>query len=461
MKSRKSLFWAVLLFISAGLFAQENAKWYICAGSFRNESNANQRVELLRTKYLDSFVAEFPAEKLYRVLLNEPFDTLNQAHKRRAEYNAGNIFRILGISGLWCIQYEIPAIPEPSPAPVYENLEEKRYILIKDSDTGLPVANADVDIDNRWQTKTSAEGKAPLPDNIPDGEHNVSVTKGDEYVATAAKLTIKDNHITSVSQVSLPKAVDYERYKIILEWGSIPWDLDSHIIGNGYHVYYSNKDEANLNLDRDDTTSYGPETVTIRNPADTDYYSYYVYDFSNGGDPYSDILSNSQATVKVYFGNEYKTTFTITPNVQGFLWHVFDIKNGEIIPVNKIMKNSLYGKAMGENENFILDLGYTDDSKKMDTDTDSTETAVQEAAPAVMEEQTVVVEEPAPAVDETNAEENLAENLETDETVAAETSTESENESKETDESDIVSENEETGEETSESESSPAIPTEN
>lgn len=479
MKNRKSLPLTILLFLAAGLFAQENAKWYICAGSFKNETNANARVELLRTKYVDSFVAEFPADGLYRVLLSEPFDTLKQAHKRRSEYNAGNIFRVLGISGIWCVQYEIPSEPVPSPAPVYENLEENRYILIKDSDTGAPVANADVNIDNKWKTRTSAEGKAPLPDNIPDGEHNVTVTK-DDYVSTSTRITVSENHITSVPQISLPRAVDYERYKIILEWGAVPRDLDSHIIGNGHHVYFNNMNEANFNLDLDDTSGYGPETITIRNPIASDYYSYFVHDYTNSGFINSKEMSDSQATVKVYFGNEYKTTFTITPNIRGFLWHVFDIKDGEIIPVNKIMRKSLYGRATGANENFILDLGYPDDSEEENTVNAPVENTVSETSPAVMEEQPVVTEESAPAIEETNAEENPAETLETEETLAEETSTEPENENEEADSDDEESdeddddtdnedeedieesdEEEETSEETSESENSPAIPTEN
>ncbi len=53
-----------------------------------------------------------------------------------------------------------------------------------------------------------------------------------------------------------------------LTWGALPDDLDSHLIlPDGTHIYYGN--EGNLintpyvNLDVDDTSSYGPEVITI------------------------------------------------------------------------------------------------------------------------------------------------------------------------------------------------------
>ena len=62
----------------------------------------------------------------------------------------------------------------------------------------------------------------------------------------------------------LTETLDDDEYRVILTWGSSPSDLDSHLEGPGYHVFYSNKTGKNAELDVDDTTSYGPETVTFR-----------------------------------------------------------------------------------------------------------------------------------------------------------------------------------------------------
>ena len=213
----------------------------------------------------------------------------------------------------------------------------KRSIVIRDSDTGIPIPNADVDIDNTWQMKSDKEGKLDLPDSIQEGEHTITVKKGDEYVQTVENFTVAKGEITTAPQISIPKAVDFERIKIVLDWGEFPWDLDAHVVDGTNHVYFSVKKEGNLELDRDDVNSYGPETITILEPSKNKVYSYYVFDCSNADNPDSSRLSTSQAQVKIYFGNEFVESFKITPNKKGITWHVFDVvKGNKIVKKNKI-----------------------------------------------------------------------------------------------------------------------------
>lgn len=214
---------------------------------------------------------------------------------------------------------------------------EKRIIIIKDSDTGNPVPQANVEIDKKWDVITSNEGKADLPDDVEDGEHSMVVTKDGVYVRTESTFSVENGEITTAVQISVPKIVDYERFKIVLDWGEYPYDLDSHILSNRYHVYYSNMNALNLNLDRDDTTSYGPETVTVRDIALSPIYQYYVFDYSNRDYPWSTAMANSGAQVRVFYNNELVATFDIKPDQPGILWHVFDIVNGsEIIKYDTI-----------------------------------------------------------------------------------------------------------------------------
>lgn len=233
---------------------------------------------------------------------------------------------------------QVPVQPKPQIQKVEVPVVQlKRSIVIRDSDTGVPIANADVDIDNTWQMKSDTEGKVNLPDEIQEGEFTISVKKGEEYVQTVENFTVAKGEITTAPQISIPKAVDFERIKIVLDWGEFPWDLDAHVVDGTNHVYFSVKQQGNLELDRDDVNSYGPETITILEPSKSKVYSYYVFDCSNADNPDSTRLSNSQAQVKIYFGNEFVESFKITPNKRGITWHVFDVvKGNKIVKKNKI-----------------------------------------------------------------------------------------------------------------------------
>ncbi len=232
---------------------------------------------------------------------------------------------------------EIPENPEnmDTPSEYTEGQKEKRIIIIKDSDTGSPVSNANVNIDEKWNTLTNESGAVFLPDEVKDGEHTMTVTRGDEYVPTKGMFTVVDSVIPEQPQFSIPKSVDYSRIKIILDWGEYPTDLDSHVICGSHHVYYSNMNEAGINLDRDDTSSYGPETITIQDVKPGVPYEYYVFNYSDrDSGVYGTRLSNSGAQVRVYFDNEYKATYKIQPEQNGITWHVFDIIDGNQIVIH-------------------------------------------------------------------------------------------------------------------------------
>jgi uncharacterized protein YfaP (DUF2135 family) len=72
-----------------------------------------------------------------------------------------------------------------------------------------------------------------------------------------------------------------------LTWGQRPSDLDSHLFApNGSHVYYSSRGSLTAapyaNLDVDDTSSYGPEVVTLTRLM-VGTYKYSVYNYSGYG----------------------------------------------------------------------------------------------------------------------------------------------------------------------------------
>ena len=99
--------------------------------------------------------------------------------------------------------------------------------------------------------------------------------------------------------------------RIVLNWGAQPSDLDSHLVHPSTHVFFSDKQGDLANLDVDDTTSYGPETVTLEKKKTGVKYLYAVHNYTEGDKKGSLTLSNnSQAKVFVYVGSSLVRTFT-------------------------------------------------------------------------------------------------------------------------------------------------------
>ncbi len=133
--------------------------------------------------------------------------------------------------------------------------------------------------------------------------------------------------MTKVYDFAMAKKMPKGTYKAVLSWGISPSDLDSHLTGpNGMHVYYTNKSAENASLDVDDTTSYGPETITFV-PSETGTYRYYIHDYTNRDNSSSKALSKSGAVVRVYRGDEQIGVYSVPASV-GLTWTVFTITDG-------------------------------------------------------------------------------------------------------------------------------------
>ena len=138
-----------------------------------------------------------------------------------------------------------------------------------------------------------------------------------------------------VPQAILSKELTGDQYRVVLKWGNTPADLDSHLINENFHVYYSQKTTSvsDAMLDLDDTDGVGPETVTFTAESNQTY-SYYVKDYTNRDSTSSSALGASGATVMIYHGNS--VTEKHVPKGVGIYWHVFDLVNGRIQYVDTI-----------------------------------------------------------------------------------------------------------------------------
>ncbi|MBT1166929.1 carboxypeptidase regulatory-like domain-containing protein [Bifidobacterium simiarum] len=199
-----------------------------------------------------------------------------------------------------------------------------------------PIENATItavsDDYDRYTAQSDAEGK--FSTEIPAGKYQLTVTKNG-FVNW-----VKDVDLSSGDQsltVALnPPTTSTTEWRAVLTWGEKPRDEDSHLIGNTptgvYHVYYAIKSAYDANdkrvawLDVDDTTSYGPETLTF-DVSDAGTYSYYVHNYS-GEAP----LNTSGAEVRLYRGDQLVKTYSIPSNWSDRnIWQVFSIKNGQVV----------------------------------------------------------------------------------------------------------------------------------
>ena len=143
-----------------------------------------------------------------------------------------------------------------------------------------------------------------------------------------------------VNSNSVPN-INNDDVRIVLTWGARPSDLDSHLfLPNGNHIAYYSKVVDGGNLDIDEVDSYGPETITI-DSLKNGTYKYYVADYSNSssGNYSSTDMALSNAKVDVYNKNGLVNTFIVPSYRQGVIWHVFNISDGRVSPVQRIFNN--------------------------------------------------------------------------------------------------------------------------
>jgi uncharacterized protein YfaP (DUF2135 family) len=140
--------------------------------------------------------------------------------------------------------------------------------------------------------------------------------------------------------------LDEGEYAIVLTWGATPSDLDSHLFttsgSSSDHIWFGERtDDYGSYLDVDDTTSYGPETVTIQKFDANSYYKYCVVDYTNcSSENYkSTEMSESMACVKVYSSDGLLASYSVPTGQKGVVWEVFEIRNGQISPIQRYYSN--------------------------------------------------------------------------------------------------------------------------
>lgn len=178
---------------------------------------------------------------------------------------------------------------------------------------------------------------------LPPGDY-FAIASAPDYIDWHGWITVSSD--TQGLQIVMSPILNGQMARIVLQWGQNPRDLDSHLTGprtdgSRFHVFYSHAYEQDgAELDVDDTSSYGPETITIHRLI-PGTYRYCVHDYTNRSSNPSFGLAGSSATVKVFMEDDEEHTFNV-PDSPGTVWNVFDVDGttGLIIPRNVMTHQS-------------------------------------------------------------------------------------------------------------------------
>ena len=202
---------------------------------------------------------------------------------------------------------------------------------------GKAITGATVEIDNVGTFTTDIDGIISFP-QIADGFYSMTVSK-EGFITTAVRFQVIISTVMHNRFYVSPVMLN-EYFRIVLDWGEKPADLDLHFEKDGaYHISWRNMHSAadgSVILDRDALNGFGPETVTVRKAENQSVYSVYIVNYTNFSNEGSRALSESGAVVKVYSQDRLLHVFTVPQDVVGNRWTVFRIIGGNITPVNTV-----------------------------------------------------------------------------------------------------------------------------
>ncbi|MDK2744982.1 MAG: carboxypeptidase regulatory-like domain-containing protein [Nitrospira sp. BO4] len=209
------------------------------------------------------------------------------------------------------------------------------------NDSGQPTGNALVESDGIDYSGSSRVYTAT------DGSFQIPISKNGKATLTALVGTQLTNTVTAgpagtniVLDPCLAITTDLRGLNIKLTWGANPLDLDSHLFTpNGSHVFFGAPGSLTalpfVSLDVDDTTSFGPEVVTISKLMQGTY-AYAVHNFSGTLTP-----GMTGSPGRVELSQNGNTSVFAPPPGEGskLWWHIFNIIvdaqcNVSVTPIN-------------------------------------------------------------------------------------------------------------------------------
>ena len=211
----------------------------------------------------------------------------------------------------------------------FDELNSELALRFYDALNGKPLSKAQITFKGVSKlTNTAGKVVFKFPEDLPPDTNLPVKVKKRGYVTSTLPVHFMVGTVFN-NQFSISPSLDLGKLRIVLDWGRSPSDLDAHLVKhNEYHISYRHmKSYAEKAwLDRDDRDGNGPETITVVKPKSEGHYDYYVQDYTQSG-----FIGNSHAHVHVYSANGISHSFQIKPKLKGNRWHVFSIKDGQIV----------------------------------------------------------------------------------------------------------------------------------
>jgi hypothetical protein len=178
--------------------------------------------------------------------------------------------------------------------------------------------------------------------DIAAGRYDIEVQMQDFLDSCRVNILVLGDTVRTLT-ISLSPPLATGEFRIVLSWGDKPEDLDSHLWlpePEAFEVYFANDGDLNAcpfaGLDVDDTSSFGPETITIAQRFDG-MYRYAIHNWSAEVNGEPDPIRQSDAQVQVFGQSGLVASYSV-PTSGNFWWHVFDMngQTGAITTVNTI-----------------------------------------------------------------------------------------------------------------------------
>lgn len=231
--------------------------------------------------------------------------------------------------------------------------------LIVDASSGYSLPGATVEVTRGlgvpdapvlYSTVSTLDGSYQFED-IEVGSYTVSASK-EGFIEQNIYVTVVSNLSLAFQDITISPLLEGE-VRFVLTWGATPTDLDSHFLtpligGTKYHVLWNDKGSLTslpyAQLDVDDTTSYGPETITV-GEAFPGFYTYAVYLWSPGE------LTQSEARVVLYAEDTVMGEWSVPTIGDGRWWYIcdLDVENGNLIEYNVLQEAAPPGMTSSKN----------------------------------------------------------------------------------------------------------------
>jgi len=310
------------------------------------EGRSSEAKQVFKINADDGYFTFWIKDKFADDDMNTDPNLITQSKPSISIYKGNNLLKIINIpvgQGLACKVFTLDASNGEVDREI-KYFPKSRIIVgkIVNAVDGKSLSNTNVSIVNYMKETQNfqTDESGIFIFNVDIGKYTINISK-DGFIGNSLPVIMGADEMPR--EIICALSPEIKEFRIVLTWGSRPRDLDAHLSGpnpdgGDFHIWYRNKMLIGGKdfLDKDDTNSYGPETITIYKPAKGNY-KYSVFDYSNKNKKNSKKLSLSNAIVQVYNNNKLLATFEIPQNFKGNCWHVFSIdETHEIIPINRV-----------------------------------------------------------------------------------------------------------------------------